>query len=358
MRVAIIGTGSYGKSLGIRLQSSGITVVYGSRRGSDGNPFEVPNNTSSSEREPLMVNGFPVLKPCAAALLADIIVLAVPISAYSDIAQCLGKQLSERKSEQRVIIDISNPPLDKKERKHNVKLLSEKAGLQCGKDIESCAIDFPEIEECGTSCSGGCMNGKSKTPINPPEPGASNAELLQCLFPHTPVVKAFNTLSAYSLQQKPGDLLEDRVLICGDDAQAKKRVSTLVSLMGLRPVDYGPLSAAREVEKRPMRFFDAWAYGFKVSFVAFILALLYVAMRDLVLAGNKRWEDIFLLKFNIALAWHSMFLMTITFLAGMFAAVRQLATGTAKKAFPQWLDSWLRARKALGVLGLASGLLH
>ena len=81
------------------------------------------------------------------------------------------------------------------------------------------------------------------------QPGTSAAEEVQGLVPEgTPVVKAFNTTFAGTLVegQVAGQPLD--VLIAGDDADAKRKVSQLVSDGGLRPIDVGPLVRAQQLE--------------------------------------------------------------------------------------------------------------
>jgi predicted dinucleotide-binding enzyme len=81
-------------------------------------------------------------------------------------------------------------------------------------------------------------------------PGTSSAEEVQQLVPQgTSVVKAFNTTFAPTLAagEVGGQQLD--VLIAGDDAAAKQKVSQLVKDGGLRPVDVGPLSRAQQLEQ-------------------------------------------------------------------------------------------------------------
>lgn len=81
-----------------------------------------------------------------------------------------------------------------------------------------------------------------------PDPTAdSNAERLQRAT-SAPVVKAFNTAFA-SRQADPavGGIAADGY-VAGDDADAKQRVLELVESIGFRPVDAGPLAAARMLE--------------------------------------------------------------------------------------------------------------
>jgi 8-hydroxy-5-deazaflavin:NADPH oxidoreductase len=81
-------------------------------------------------------------------------------------------------------------------------------------------------------------------------PGTSSAEeVAQLVPPGTPVVKAFNTTFAGTLV--PGEVGGQQldVLIAGDDEAAKQKVSRLAADGGLRPIDVGPLSRARQLEQ-------------------------------------------------------------------------------------------------------------
>jgi NADPH-dependent F420 reductase len=68
------------------------------------------------------------------------------------------------------------------------------------------------------------------------------------LLPGVTVLSAFHKVSAdvlNDLSAKP----DCDILICGDDATAKERLSALVQLIpGLRPLDAGPLEMSRVVE--------------------------------------------------------------------------------------------------------------
>ena len=76
----------------------------------------------------------------------------------------------------------------------------------------------------------------------------SVAQAAQALLPGVTVVSAFHNVSAEALQDLSATL-ECDVLICGDDAVAKERLSALVRLIpGLRPLDAGPLEMSRVVE--------------------------------------------------------------------------------------------------------------
>ena len=76
----------------------------------------------------------------------------------------------------------------------------------------------------------------------------SAAQQAAGLLPGVTVVSAFHNVSAEMLHDFALQLDCD-ILICGDDAAAKERVSALVKLIpGLRPLDAGPLEMSRIVE--------------------------------------------------------------------------------------------------------------
>jgi 8-hydroxy-5-deazaflavin:NADPH oxidoreductase len=80
-------------------------------------------------------------------------------------------------------------------------------------------------------------------------PDSSAAEETQKLLPaRTPVVKAFTTNFARTLEpgEKNGTPLD--VFIAGDDEEAKGKVAALVEGGGMRPIDVGPLRRARQME--------------------------------------------------------------------------------------------------------------
>jgi 8-hydroxy-5-deazaflavin:NADPH oxidoreductase len=80
-------------------------------------------------------------------------------------------------------------------------------------------------------------------------PGTSSAEEVAELVPGgTAVVKAFNTTFAPTLVE--GQVADQPldVFIAGDDDEAKRKVSQLVTDGGLRPIDAGPLTRAQQLE--------------------------------------------------------------------------------------------------------------
>jgi len=123
----------------------------------------------------------------------DLVILAVPDGALPAIAQSVADWAG------RILVDASNP------------LAAGLAGLRVG-----------------TSSSG--------------------AEELARLAHGARVVKAFNTTGAENLADAayPGGV--PFMPVCGDDAEARRRVLALATLIGFDAVDMGPLSAARYLE--------------------------------------------------------------------------------------------------------------
>jgi NADPH-dependent F420 reductase len=79
-------------------------------------------------------------------------------------------------------------------------------------------------------------------------PAGSATEEAQAFFgPETKVVAAFQNVAAHLLRD-PHHAIDCDVLVCGNDAEAKKTVIALVAKMGLQAYDVGPAESARVVE--------------------------------------------------------------------------------------------------------------
>lgn len=128
-------------------------------------------------------------------LTGELVVLAVPHEAVGDVLAHYQNQLSGK-----VVIDISNP------------------------------IDFTTFDEL----------------VVPPDSSAA-AEIAKDI-PNAAVVKAFNINFAETLASGTNGGARTTVVLAGDDADAKIEVIDLVEAAGLRAVDAGPLSRARELE--------------------------------------------------------------------------------------------------------------
>jgi predicted dinucleotide-binding enzyme len=129
------------------------------------------------------------------AVLGDVVVLAVWYGTNIEIAKQLGTKLAGK-----VVVDIANP------------LNSTYDGLATASD------------------------------------SSSAEDLAKAIVSSAKVVKAFNTTYAGTLLtgQVAGQKLD--VFIAGDDADAKSKVAQIVTDGGMRAVDTGPLSRARQIE--------------------------------------------------------------------------------------------------------------
>ena len=189
MNITIIGTGNMGRGIGQRLAAGGhsLTLV--------GTSLEKAEKLAA-ELKPLAQKGAVV---SAAAMdsvkLGDVVVLALKYGVNIEVAKQLGQRLAGR-----VVVELSNP-------------------LNATYDGLVTAANSSSAEELAKAVPAGVK-----------------------------VVKAFNVVFGGTLATgKVGGLPLD-VLIAGDDGDAKKLVSQLVSDGGMTPVDAGPLQRARQLE--------------------------------------------------------------------------------------------------------------
>ncbi|MPC55992.1 Metalloreductase STEAP3 [Portunus trituberculatus] len=115
-------------------------------------------------------------------------------------------------------------------------------------------------------------------PPSPHQP--SNAEMLQQMIPQAQVVKSFNVLSAYALENNVQQQAK-QVPVASDWPEARRRVLELVKQMGYSPVDKGPLKFARDIEAIPLQLMPSWRKPMMVIgslFVFHYLLLLFKTM--------------------------------------------------------------------------------
>ena len=189
MNITIIGAGNMGRGIGTRAVAGGHSVTF-----VDANP-----ETAEKAAADVKVSARNGAKVSAASLgdvqLGDVVVLAVWYGVNIDLAKQLGSRLAGK-----VVVDIANP------------LNSTYDGLATAPD------------------------------------SSSAEDLAKAIADGAKVVKAFNTTYAGTLVagQVAGQPLD--VFIAGDDADAKAKVAQIATDGGLRPVDAGPLSRARQIE--------------------------------------------------------------------------------------------------------------
>ncbi|GEL25214.1 dinucleotide-binding protein [Pseudonocardia sulfidoxydans NBRC 16205] len=131
----------------------------------------------------------------ATAVTGDIVVLAVPYSAISQIVTARAAGLAGK-----TVVDITNP------------------------------LDFETFDS-----------------LMVPTDSSAAAEIA-AMLPDSVVLKAFNTTFAGTLAAGSVGPLTTTVLIAGDDAAAKSELAAVLASGGLKAVDAGPLRRARELE--------------------------------------------------------------------------------------------------------------
>jgi NADPH-dependent F420 reductase len=125
----------------------------------------------------------------------DVVVLAVPYSSLRSVIAERGDSLAGK-----VVVDITNP------------------------------LNFETFDSLTVSAE-----------------SSATAEIAAAL-PESRVIKAFNTTFAGTLTSGTVGELATTVLIAGDDADAKSTLAGVITSGGLKAVDAGSLSRARELE--------------------------------------------------------------------------------------------------------------
>jgi len=168
---------------------TGEDVIVGSRSREKAEAMAVELNAELGQQK---IRG---LDNAAAAAVADISVLTVPYSAHLSTLESVRTQLQGK-----IFIDVSVP-----------------------------------------------LDPENPRRMKMPAAGSATEEAQEFLGPGTKVVAAFQNVAAHLLRD-PKHAIDCDVLVCGNDAEARKAVMGLVSKMGLQPVDLGPAEAARVVE--------------------------------------------------------------------------------------------------------------
>jgi len=195
----------------------------------------------------------------------------------------------------------------------------------------------------------------------------SQAEQLARLLPGSKVVKSFNVLSAYSLEN--GGLQGSKqVYVAGDDKEAREAVMGLIRAAGFSPVDTGLLVSARKIEDIPVSVFQQWRAPFYIHLAIFIFLYAFWFARaqicwPITWAGDgpflwHLWNNIPMDNVNKTLAVHSLTTLALCYLPGVLAGWIQIFRGTKYSRFPVWLDNWLKMRKQLGLLMLFAASIH
>uniref|UniRef100_A0A672JAK0 STEAP family member 4 n=1 Tax=Salarias fasciatus TaxID=181472 RepID=A0A672JAK0_SALFA len=236
-----------------------------------------------------------------------------------------------------------------------------------GKDVKSASLIFvcvhrehyEFLETMRNQLQGKVLVDLSNNPKKGMYPEA-NAIYLQRLVPRAAVVKGFNTLSAWALQN--GLLAGKQVYLCGDNAEAKRAVAETATKLGLAVLDKGSLSAAGELEDFPLRLFSEWKIPLCVAVGLTAFFYFYLLIRDVIYAyvenGRNISYRIMMSLGNKVFPIVSLIMLALCYLPGVIAAFLQLYRGTKYSRFPNWLDRWMLCRKQMGLVALGFAFLH
>jgi 8-hydroxy-5-deazaflavin:NADPH oxidoreductase len=184
VKIAVLGTGSVGGALGCRWAQAGHEVYFGAREPGSAEAQRVWERAGSCAQ----------VGTCAEAMAAaDVVLLAIPWDQTRAVLQTAETLRGK------ILMDCINP------------LTPDLAGVTLGHTT-------------------------------------SAAEEIARWFPEARVVKAFNTLSAATMEDPQYGDLHAHVFICGDDEAAKAVVKQLAEELGFEPVECGPLKLARQLE--------------------------------------------------------------------------------------------------------------
>lgn len=313
MNVAIIGTGNYGVSIASRLIRNGNNVLFGSRW-----------------RTGQKIMNVDVVSIESALQSSKIVILAIPSCKYVEFCGLYKNSISAGS----IIIDVSN------------RISSEVSNF----------CNAPPINTDNSNANAINDNFFHKEKMNSNKKfDASNAEFLQIMLPHVCVIKAFNTIPAHAVKAQNEACAGRNVLICGDDRNSKMIVFSLVSSMGLIPIDNGMLENARDQEILPHKFFLEWRFGIKVAVVSFLISTMYIQVRDI---NKAPWFNFFYFNLNPIVACTSLIMFLMALIPGALATTYKLYKNLNVLVGPKWLISWLEARKSIGVFSFFFATFH
>lgn len=186
----------------------------------------------------------------------------------------------------------------------------------------------------------------------------SNASRLQEILPTSFIVKALNTVSAYTLEQTAYGASRD-TYVCGNDKFSCDAVSQILREIGLNPIHRGTLGSAWAVEKLPFQFFPGWGTAIFITFMTLLPIWLYTYLYIFWYnSDNIDRTDIGLYHANRIIAWTMFWALGLVYLPGILAGFIQIFKGSKYTRFPGWLDTWMKCRKQLGLICLLMASIH
>ena len=184
------------------------------------------------------------------------------------------------------------------------------------------------------------------------------AEKLAEVLRNSTIVKAFNTLSSWSLQYNIYGASR-KTFVCGDNKEACCAISQLARDIGLTPQDIGSLSAARLLEKKALKLFPEWKFAFILTVISLLVTTAYFYLRYAIYVDfSKLGLYVFMPIANGVTGCMVLSLLAFVYLPGSLVGILQLTKGSQYNMLPNWLDRWLRARKQIGLFALLFASVH
>ena len=185
----------------------------------------------------------------------------------------------------------------------------------------------------------------------------SNAERLQAAIPNATVVKGFNTIPAFLMENITFG--ESRcVVVASDDSVARDAVMSLAKSMGFESYNGGSLRAARHIESSNRSLFPKWRIPLFVTAIILIIWFLFISYKKFISQHHTSWHQLFANITNKALCATAITLLAVVYMPSNLAGIFQLVYGTRLRRFPAWLDGWLCSRKQFGLLTFFVALCH
>jgi 8-hydroxy-5-deazaflavin:NADPH oxidoreductase len=204
MKIAIIGAGNVGGTLGAAWAGKGHQVVFAVRNVDDEKVKKLLSDSKGKAKATAIPD---------AVAQCDVVLLATPWQGAREAVQSAGNLAGK------ILIDAVNP-----------------------------------LENSAAFLEKGLLVGHT----------TSAAEQIAQWAKGAKVVKAFNTISSMNMADPKFGGQSATMFICGDDADAKKTVQQLSDALGFETVDAGSLKSARLLEPLAMLWIHL-AVGMKVG---------------------------------------------------------------------------------------------
>ncbi|GAB1599622.1 metalloreductase STEAP4, partial [Argonauta hians] len=190
----------------------------------------------------------------------------------------------------------------------------------------------------------------------------SLAEILAGAIPEAEVVKAFNTLSAYTIESDTFGGSR-RVLVASNSRGASSVVCELCHNMGFSTLNMGGLRNAREMECRQVVLMDGWGSPTIFTFGVFFFWFAACAVEFGLFFGSHPeiptpYANLPLSALNKPVCLTAITLLALSYLPGCLAAFLQIYRGSKYKRFPRCMDRWMKSRKMLGLYALLFSCWH